>query len=251
MNAQPHIDLNCDLGEGEPLSHTEALMAAISSCSVACGGHFGDDKSMRETVQLAERYGVAVGAHPSFPDRVNFGRRVQPIDESGLVALLTSQVGALIEVLRALGVPLHHVKLHGALYNLVEGDESLARAYAAWARERLPGIPLVVLANGWVARVTRDGGVRIVGEFFADRAYNEDGTLVARDETDAVLENVNEICERVVGAVKDRRVAAVTGKTIAVEAETVCVHGDNPAAAEIVRQLRRALEKAGIEVRTF
>ncbi|MGH8597558.1 MAG: 5-oxoprolinase subunit PxpA [Gammaproteobacteria bacterium] len=245
------IDLNCDLGEGEPLSHTEALMRSISSCNVACGGHFGDEKSMRETAQLAKRYKIAVGAHPSFPDRANFGRRVQPIDETGLRALLVTQVGALKEVLHGIGVPLHHVKLHGALYNLVENDESLARIYVAWAKQKLSGIPLVALADGAVARVAKNSGVRVAREFFADRAYNEDGTLVSRSNTGAVLSDVAEICERVVRAVKEGRVAAATGKILPVEAETVCVHGDSPGAAQIVGKLRTALEAAGVKVRAF
>jgi UPF0271 protein len=235
-----NIDLNCDLGEGEPASRTEALMRSISSCNIACGGHAGDERSMRQTVALARRFGVAVGAHPSFPDRANFGRRVQPIDEAGLRALLTDQVGRFREVLRALGVALHHVKLHGALYNRVERDDSLARAYVAWAKEELPGIPLIGLAGGCVVLVAGDIGVRVAREFFADRAYNEDGTLVARDQPGAVLEDAAEICERVMRVVKQGGAA-----------ETICVHGDNPAAPEILRQLRRALQAAGVDVHPF
>ena len=226
------IDLNCDLGEGEPLSRTEVLMQAITSCNVACGGHAGDERSMRETVELARRYGVTVGAHPSFADRENFGRKIHPLDARGLRSLLTEQVNSLCRV----GGPLHHIKLHGALYNLVERNAGLAGVYAAWVRENFPGIPLIALDGG---AVSKQPGIRVAREFFADRAYNDDGTLVPREQPGAVLQDVATICERTVRAVKDGR------------AETICIHGDTPAALQIARQLRRALQEAGIEVRAF
>jgi len=251
MKLNLQIDLNCDLGEGEPLEITETLMRHVTSCSVACGGHFGDETSMRATALLARKHGVTVGAHPSFADRKNFGRKGLPIDERGLRALLTEQVSAMKTVLDASSLRLHHIKLHGALYNLVERDEKLARAYAAWTKENFPNTPLIVLAGGCIAKAAREMGVRVAKEVFADRAYNDDGSLVGRDKEGAVLEDIDEICDRATQMVTEHKVKTISGKMIPIEADTICVHGDNPKSVEIVRELRQALEQVGVLVVAF
>jgi UPF0271 protein len=206
---------------------------------------------MRATAELARKHGVAVGAHPSFADKENFGRKTHSIDERHLRSLLTTQVNALKSVLNKATIRLHHIKLHGALYNLVEQDEQLARAYAAWTKDNFPNTPLVVLAGGCVARAAREMGVRAAKEVFADRAYNDNGSLVSRDKAGAVLEDVEEICDRAVQMVTERRVRTISGRMIPIEADTICVHGDHPKAVEVVEQLRQALEQSGVLIVAF
>jgi UPF0271 protein len=250
----PHslqIDLNCDLGEGEPLAVTESLMRHITSCSIACGGHFGDERSIRATALAAKKHRVAVGAHPSFDDRENFGRQMLPLDGDSLRALLKRQVGEMKIVLDSLGLRLHHIKLHGALYNLVERDEPLARVYVMWTAQHFPETPLIGLSGGCVAKAARGTGVRVAREVFADRAYNDDGTLVGREQRGAVLEDVDEICERAALMVTEQCVRTISGKMIPLEADTICVHGDNAQSVEIVTQLRQALEQSGVLVVAF
>jgi UPF0271 protein len=251
MPAPLQIDLNCDLGEGESPAVTESLMRHITSCNIACGGHFGDESSMRATALLALKYGVAVGAHPSFEDRQNFGRKVLPLDEAGLQALLEKQAGAMKKVLDGLGLRLHHIKLHGALYHWVERDEKLARAYAKWTKQHFPNTPLLVLSGGCVAKVARELDVRIAKEVFADRAYNDDGMLVSRERAGALLEDLDEICDRAARMVTEKRVQTISGKTIPIDADTICVHGDSPKSVQIVTQLRQALEQSGVLIVAF
>jgi 5-oxoprolinase (ATP-hydrolysing) subunit A len=246
------IDLNCDMGEGYgawTMGDDEALAPLVSSMNVACGFHASDPGTMRRTVRLARRHDVAVGAHPSFPDRVGFGRRELSATPEEVRDDVTYQVGALWAFCRAEGVPLRHVKPHGALYNLAARDERLAGAICEAVRAVDPALAVVGLAGSRMAEVARRMGARWVGEAFADRAYAPDGALVSRRVAGAVIADAEAVAERVVRLAREGRVVAVDGTELRIEAGTVCLHGDTPGAVGLARAVRGRLEKEGIEVR--
>ncbi len=243
------IDLNSDMGESfgaYTLGHDAALLDSVSSANVACGFHGGDPRVMAATVALAREKGVAVGAHPSYPDLVGFGRREMAISPQEAYADLLYQLGALYAFCRAAGIPLQHVKPHGAIYNRAAVDEpladALARAVAAFDRELI----LVGLPNSATERAARAAGIPYAREAFADRAYNPDGTLASRKLPGAVISDPQEVARRAVTMVTQGRVRTIEGGEIALEAETLCIHGDTPGAPELARSVRAALEQAGV-----
>jgi UPF0271 protein len=243
------IDLNCDMGESfgvYKMGLDEEVIKNISSANVACGFHAGDPAWMRRTVQLAEEQGVAVGAHPSYPDLVGFGRREMMVPPDEVKADLTYQIGALQAFTST--KKLQHVKPHGAMYNQAVNDEGLARAICEAVADMDPEIVLLALAGSkWVA-IAEEMGMRVAREIFADRALNPDGTLVARSHHGAVLHDVDDVVRRSVRMVTEGIATAVNGEEIVVEAESLCVHGDTPGAVEMASSLRRELEAAGVEV---
>jgi UPF0271 protein len=243
------IDLNCDMGESfgvYKMGLDEEVIKNISSASVACGFHAGDPAWMRRTVQLAEEQGVAVGAHPSYPDLVGFGRREMMVPPDEVKADLTYQIGALQAFTST--KKLQHVKPHGAMYNQAVNDEGLARAICEAVADMDPEIVLLALAGSkWVA-IAEEMGMRVAREIFADRALNPDGTLVSRSLPGAVLHDVDDVVRRSVRMVTEGIATAVNGEEIVVEAESLCVHGDTPGAVEMASSLRRELEAAGVEV---
>jgi UPF0271 protein len=225
------FDLNCDLGEGEPRARTEALMRTITSANVACGGHAGDIASMERCVALAKKCKVRLGAHPGAVDRAGFGRKELRIMPAELELLLLQQAGALERVAHGHGVKLHHIKLHGALYHATEQDNRLAKAYVAIVRRWWPNTVVYALAGGTVAKLAKS---MVWGEAFLDRNYLDNGTLVPRSERNALLKNVQEVCERVEQLARGN-VISVDGKVIRVNARTICVHGDTPRAVEFAK----------------
>jgi UPF0271 protein len=246
------IDLNCDMGEGFgawAMGDDEAIAPLVSSVNVACGFHASDPGTMRRTVRLAKRHGVAVGAHPSYPDRVGFGRRALAATPDEVRDDVTYQLGALLAFCRAEGVPLRHVKPHGALYNAAAGDEALARGICEAVRDVDPALVVVALAGSRMLGVARGLGLTAVGEAFADRAYTPAGALVSRREPGAVLHDPAAVTARVVRMARERRVTAVDGSDVALDAGTVCIHGDTPGAAALARAVRAALEREGVAVR--
>jgi UPF0271 protein len=243
------IDLNCDMGEG--CGADEALLPLVSSANVACGGHAGDEASMRETVRLARRHGVAVGAHPSYPDRAGFGRARMARTPDEVRADVAGQVRALAAICRAEAVPLVHVKPHGALYNAAAQDEALARAVALGARDVDPGLVIVGLAGSPLVAVVRALGLACAEEAFADRGYTARGTLVPRGEAGALVEAPDEVAARVSRMARARSVVAVDGSVVPVAADTICVHGDTPGAAALARAIRARLAADGVAVRAL
>lgn len=235
------IDLNCDLGEGEPAVRTRALMRWITSANVACGGHAGDAKSMDLCVRLAKRFGVRLGAHPGPWARGDFGRSSVHITPDELDLLLLQQVGALERIARARGVRLHHVKLHGALYHASEADDKLARRYlrsiARWWR----GAVIIAKANGRVARLARRAGVRIWEEGFVDRGYRDDGALVPRDQPGALVTDMPSVLRRVRTILEHCQIETISGGRLRLRPQTVCVHSDTPNSPAIARAVRRLL----------
>ena len=223
-------------------------MSLISSANIACGYHAGDGDSMRETVALAHRNGVAVGAHPSFPDREHFGRREMPLTPAEVRECVIAQVEALARIAAAEGSSLRHVKPHGALYNMAARDEELADAIALAVASVDRDLLLFGLAGSALIRAGDRAGLRTVNEVFADRAYASDGSLVPRSEPDSVLHDAGVVGNRAVQMVRDRSLLAIDRSTVSVTAETICVHGDTPDAVALAMRIRAALAGAGISV---
>ncbi len=245
------IDLNCDLGESfgpYRLGEDEAVMPFVTSANLACGFHGGDPSVIRRTVRLARQHGVQIGAHPGFPDLAGFGRRELLASPEEIEDLILYQVAAVAGIARAEGAALRHVKLHGALFALAAREAEVAaavvRAIAAFDRSLL----LYAMPATHVARAGRAAGLRVVSEGFADRAYLPDGRLASRRVTGALIADPAQVAERAVRMVRGGEVVATDGSTLRVQIETLCVHGDTPGAAELVRQIRAALEAEGIEV---
>lgn len=245
------IDLNSDLGESFGawrMGQDEALMPAITSANVACGFHAGDPGVMRETVGLAVAHGVAVGAHPGFPDLVGFGRREMRCSPREVEDLVVYQVGALAAVAAAQGVRLQHVKAHGALYNMACRDDALANAIARATAVVDAGLILFGLPGSSLLAAGARHGLRVGAEVFADRAYNPDGSLVSRTRPGSVIHDEAAVVERAVRMARERAVTAIDGTELLLEADTLCVHGDTPGAARLARAIRQALEAGGVHV---
>jgi UPF0271 protein len=243
------IDLNCDMGEGfgqYKMGLDDEVIKHISSANIACGFHAGDPMWMRRTVDLAEGHGVAIGAHPGFPDLVGFGRRNIAVTPAEAKADVMYQVGALQAFTRA--KRLQHVKPHGAMYNLAINDEALARAICDALLEVDRDMILLALAGSRWLSIAESLGLRVAREFFADRALNPDGTLVSRSTPGAVIHDVDTVAERSLKMVRQATATAVTGEEIEVQADSICIHGDTPGAVEMASTLRRELEAAGVEI---
>ncbi|MFN2520062.1 MAG: 5-oxoprolinase subunit PxpA [Candidatus Limnocylindria bacterium] len=242
------IDLNSDLGEGA--GNDAAIMPFVTSANIACGAHAGDDQTMRETIALAVRHGVAVGAHPGYRDKPNFGRVALDIAPEELLADLRSQVGALADAAKDAGVSLAHVKAHGALYNRGERDDAIARiivrSTGAW-----PGVALYAPPGSAMERAAIGAGVRVAREGFVDRAYEPDGTLRPRRLPGAVIDDPAAAAAQALAFVRDGGVRATDGSFLPLEVDTLCLHGDAPAAPRVARAVRDALDAAGVAVRAL
>jgi UPF0271 protein len=226
-----------------------AVMPSITSANVACGFHAGDPSVMRRTVRLARDRGVAVGAHPGFPDLVGFGRREIKATPDEVEDFIVYQVGALSAIAASEGVRLQHVKAHGALYNMAVHDRALAAAIARAVASIDAGLILFGLPGSEILEAGRAAGLRVAAEAFADRAYEADGTLRSRRHADAIVHDPEQVVARVLRMVRDRKVVAVDGTPVDLAAETVCVHGDTPGAADLTARIRAALDAAGVDVR--
>ncbi len=246
------IDLNCDLGEGfgaYTLGDDTALMRVVSSANVACGFHAGDPRTMRRGVETARAHGVAVGAHPGFPDRVGFGRRDLGATDEEITTDTLYQIGALAAFCAAAGTALQHVKPHGALYNLAARDRHVADAVAAAIARFDPTLLLFAPVGSAMEQAASAYNLRVAREIFADRAVEPDGRLVARGAPGAVITDIETIIARTLRMVREGQVTTIDGKRIAMTGETICVHGDTPDAVGILGRLRAALEAEGIGVR--
>jgi UPF0271 protein len=243
------IDLNCDMGEGA--GEDEGIVPLVSSINVACGFHAGDPATIRATIRLAARHGVAVGAHPSYPDREGFGRAPMARSPEEVRDDVLYQVAAVRAFCAAEGVPLVHVKPHGALYNTAAQDPMLAAAICEAVRQVDPGLVIVCLAGSPMAGVVRSLGMRCAEEAFADRGYTPGGTLVPRGRPGALVEDPGAVAERVAAMARERRVTSVAGTPVTVAADTICLHGDTPGAAALAAAIRARLTRDGIEVRAL
>jgi 5-oxoprolinase (ATP-hydrolysing) subunit A len=243
------IDLNADVGEATSSADDErALLQLVSSINVACGFHAGDPGVMRRVVMTAASLGVAIGAHPSYPDRSGFGRRFIDCTHEEIVADLLYQVGALAAFCRAAGVPLRHVKPHGALYNHAAIDAATAGAIVAAVRLFDPTLALVAPADSILHRAGFEAGLHVLAEAFADRGYRPDGTLVPRRQPRALIDAPDEAAARALRIAREGAVDAVDGSTIPMHADTICLHSDAPGAVERARAIRALLVASGVPV---
>ncbi len=248
------IDLNCDMGESfgaYRLGRDEEAIRHVTSANVACGWHAGDPAVMDRTVALAAAHGVGVGAHPGYPDLLGFGRRNLDCTPEELRQYVVYQVGALQGFCRVHGVPLRHVKPHGALYLTAVEDEAVARAVAQAVVSVDPELRFVALAGAKgevMRRVGAEVGLRVVYEAFPDRAYTPGGTLLSRRLPGAVIQDPEEVARRALRMATEGTVVAVDGTAVPLEAQTLCVHGDTPTAVELVKIIRETLEGAGVRV---
>lgn len=245
------IDLNSDLGESfgaYTIGSDEAMMPEITSANVACGVHGGDPVVMERTVRLAREHGVGIGAHPGFPDLAGFGRREMRLSLAELRTTVIYQIGALWAFARAQGAALQHVKGHGALYNMAVDDAAQSRAIAEAVRSVDPDLILVVLHGTVMERASREAGLRVAREAFADRAYTPAGTLVSRSQPHALITDPDAVARRVVRMATEGVVEAVDGTELRLTPDTICFHGDTPGAPRLVRAAREALRRAGVDV---
>lgn len=243
------IDLNADVGEATGSADEEsALLHLVSSVNVACGFHAGDPETMRRVVSTAASLGLAVGAHPSYPDRLGFGRRFLDCTPEEIVADLLYQIGALGAFCRASGVPLRHVKPHGALYNRAAIDAAIARAIVEAVRLFDPTLALVAPADSILHRAGFEAGLHVLAEAFADRGYQPDGSLVSRRQPGALIDAPDMAADRALRIALDGSVQAVDGSTLTLRADTICLHGDAPGAVDRARAIRALLVASGVTV---
>ena len=241
------IDLNADLGEG--CDNDEALLKLVSSANIACGWHAGDAKTMRQCVRWALDNGVAIGAHPSFPDRENFGRSEMHLPPEEIIAGVLYQVGALAAIVKAEGGTLAHVKPHGALYNQAVKEPLLAEALCEAVRRFDPSLRFFGLAGSGMIDAARRAGLTPVEEVFADRGYMPDGSLVPRSQPGALIEDEEQSLAQTLSMVRDRKVTAIDGSSVPLNAQTVCLHGDGAHALAFARRIRDRLQQEGVAVR--
>jgi 5-oxoprolinase (ATP-hydrolysing) subunit A len=241
------VDLNADLGEGA--GHDDEFLSLVTSANIACGFHAGDADTMRQSIMTARDRNVAVGAHPSLFDRENFGRKELPVKPEEVFEAVVYQLGIFQAIAEAAGVRPHHVKPHGALYNMAVRDESLAEAIGRAVASVDEKLLLFAPQNTALSRAGEKNGLRIAHEVFADRNYLSNGQLVPRTRPDALLHDPVEAVPRVIRMLREGKVRSIDGVDVDVRAETICLHGDNPEAVDFARELRSRLEKEGVTIR--
>ncbi|WP_377190970.1 LamB/YcsF family protein [Ruegeria meonggei] len=250
----PSVDLNADMGESFGpwnMGDDESLLKIITSANIACGFHAGDPDVMVKTMTLAAENGVGIGAHPGFPDLQGFGRRNMKVPHDSLRNLVRYQLGAAKGMARAVGTDVRHLKLHGALANMCSADVDMARACYQGALDVDPDIIIMVLAVTKQEEAVRALGCKWVGEIFADRAYNDDGTLVDRSLPGAVIHDPDVAGPRILNMVREGAILTESGKRLETSIDTICLHGDGPTAVQIARSVRKNLIEGGVEVTKF
>ena len=248
------VDLNSDLGESfgnYTLGMDEEILKYVSSANVACGWHAGDPMVMEKTIALAKEYGTAVGAHPGFPDLMGFGRRNMAVTPEEAKAYIKYQLGALWAFTESYGLKIQHVKPHGAIYNMAAVDEKLAIAMCEAVYEVDKDIIFMGLAGSKMITAAEKVGLQAASEVFADRAYNDDGTLVSRKLPGSMIKDKDLAIKRVVRMIKEGKVETINGNDIDIKADSVCVHGDNPKALEFVKNIRETLISEGITIKNL
>jgi 5-oxoprolinase (ATP-hydrolysing) subunit A len=251
MNAT--IDLNCDMGESYgawTMGNDAAVLKFVSSANIACGFYGGDPGVMRQTLAAALQQGVALGAHPSLPDLAGFGRRVMQISPQDAYDMVVYQIGALSAVTASQGASLHHVKAHGALYNMAAKDVELAKAICRAVHDVDANLIVYELAGSQLIHAAHDTGLAAANEVFADRSYQDDGSLTPRSHPNAMIEDLDRAVAQVLDMVLKGHVRSVSGKSIPVQADTLCIHGDQPNALHFAHGIHDALLKAGVAVRS-
>lgn len=249
------IDLNADLGESYgnyTIGNDAEIIPLISSANVACGFHASDPAVMIETVKRIKESGsTGLGAHPGFPDLMGFGRRYMELSETEVHTIMLYQLSALDGIARTYGLDMNHVKPHGALYNATFKNEDLAHVIAKAVKDFNPKLKLMGLANNNLVKAGKTLGLDVINEVFADRAYEDDGTLVSRSKEGAMITDSTLATERVVRMITEGKVESINGKDVDIQADSICVHGDGEKALEFVKEIRRQLEEKGISIETL
>jgi len=248
------IDLNCDMGESFGawrMGNDADLMNYVSSINISCGFHAGDASVMHETVEAAIEKGVAIGAHPSFPDLQGFGRRAMSLSEPEIFDVVLYQVSALKGICEALGARLHHVKPHGALYNQAAKDKKIARAIAKAMKAIDENLVFYGLSGSFLISEAEALGLKTASEVFADRTYQPDGNLTPRTEPNALIKDTEKAISQVLQMVKEKTVTTLSGEKISIKAETVCIHGDGENALEFAKEIRQRLIQARIDIHSI
>ncbi|WP_420601944.1 5-oxoprolinase subunit PxpA [Flagellimonas sp.] len=240
------IDINCDVGEG--IGNEADLFPLISSCNIACGGHAGDVDSISEIIKLAKIHNVKIGAHPSYPDKANFGREVMNISNSELKQSIIHQVSTFKKILEREEGQFHHIKAHGALYNQTAKDEVLAMIYLDAIGEYKDTVPIYVPYKSVVAEKATDLGFRIMFEAFGDRNYNDDLSLVSRKMDNSLIKQPEKVLDHILPIIQEGNVVSVKNKRIAIQAETICIHGDTSSALEILMYLSKELPNHKVQL---
>lgn len=240
------IDINADIGEG--IGNEAELMPLLSSCNIACGGHAGNIDTMTMCVELAKQHRVKIGGHPSFPDKENFGREVVDMSCAALYQTIKNQIRALMNVVRGQHAALHHVKPHGALYNLAAKDKTTAEVIVEVMKSIHLPLKLYVPFGSVIADVASKAKIPITFEVFADRNYNDDLSLVSRSEKNAVIKDVDEMTHHIQNMILHKKVKTISGVEVSIKAETICVHGDNPEALKLIKKLRQNLTDSGLKI---
>jgi 5-oxoprolinase (ATP-hydrolysing) subunit A len=248
------IDLNCDMGESFgawTMGNDEALMNLISSANIACGFHAGDATIMRKTAELALQKNVAIGAHPAFPDLQGFGRRNMQLSPQEIYDICVYQIGAMFGTVRALGGKLHHVKPHGALYNMAAKDQNLAKAISEATKAIHPDLILYGLSGSHLISEAEKIGLKTASEVFADRTYQNDGNLTLRTQSNAVIENTQDAVNQVIMMIEKQCVISTDGSEVPLKTDTVCIHGDGVHAVEFATELCKTLLFKNIKIQTI
>jgi len=232
------LDINCDLGEG--LDNDGLIMPYLDSCNIACGAHAGDEHTIRECVRLAKKQGVNIGAHPSYPDRSNFGRKVMKIGIQELKTSLIQQIGLIDRICQEEGTFLHHIKPHGALYNLAAKDPNMADLIVAIIKEHYPKAVLYCPPFSMMEELAKKSNISVMREVFADRSYQPDLSLVDRIHPKALLTDPEEVLAHVKYMLEQNQIKTIDGGLKSVEADTLCIHGDNPSALEILKTIKKS-----------
>jgi UPF0271 protein len=245
---QSSIDINCDMGEG--IGSDEKIMPFISSANIACGYHAGSAEIMEQTIELALKYNVSIGAHPSFFDRENFGRREMNLPPDEVYDLVLLQLRTIDRIVKEKNAKLNHVKPHGALYNVSAKDRQVAKAIAHAVKDFNSELILFVLSNSHCIEEAAAVGLRTASEVFADRTYQDDGSLTPRSQSNALIQDVNACVQQVLQMVKQKTVTSVNGKTIPIVADTICIHGDGKHAVEFANAIHQVLKKERIRMKS-
>lgn len=242
------IDLNCDMGEG--MATDTAIMPFISSANIACGFHAGDDNTMRETVSLAIQYGVAIGAHPGYADKENFGRTEMHLSDEEVYVLIQQQVAALMKIAAEKAAKLHHVKPHGALYNQSAKDPQLAAVIAKAVYDIDPALVLFGLSGSHSISEAKKIGLTTASEVFADRSYQDDGSLTPRSKPGALLQSTEAALQQVLQMVNEKTVTSLAGKKILIDADTICLHGDGAHAPDFAKAIYQLLQQHSVHIQS-
>jgi UPF0271 protein len=243
------IDINCDMGEG--MLNDEAIMPFISSANIACGYHAGNTDIMRHTVNLALQHNIAIGAHPGFNDKENFGRKNHILSATEFYDIFTDQIYALQSITRQMGTKLHHVKPHGALYNMAASNVEIANILAQAIKDVDDSLILYGLCNSYLISAAKSLNIRTAGEVFADRHYGDDGNLIPRSYSDALIENPDKLLEQILNVLLNGYLVTLNGKNLPVFAETLCVHGDNKNILPCLEKITIGLVGNNIKIKRF